>query len=373
MNKELAANILLGAASNADKQAAFKACIDPAEHERQIAMIAEKLELEIHALFEVAGLSHADALNTDTGKELAAALGPRVMLSQRDQFFVEQIADRYIADFGQVIYFTRERDVPLAVISASPSDGGAPMSTGPLVTQKGYVTPIQVLPQRLLLSFEYDNPRLAESNASSREKAIDQSRYQFRKAMQDLVMTAWAGGQYTAGSPFPAIIKHDLPAGRVHPAHNTIDLTGVPYSGNLTLDAVRIFSDYFDNLGFTGQKMLFVSPSRFNYIKTWASTVAYTDMGSVFANKVWGGIGAQDTVVVHDVIVVKKFQITDALGMGLVVDDMGVKTLGIYQFGTMQTLPNLTGGALRSKFDMVVPGIAGVLHDATRAAFAKFV
>ena len=228
--KELAANHVLSTVSNKEREEAFRACVDPVEHERQIAMIGEKLQARLAAGFEIAGLDAVTALDSEPGKELAAALGPRVMLSQRDQFFVETVADRYQGNFGDVLYYTRERDCPIAVVSASPTDGGAPMAVNPLITQKGYVTPIQVMPGRLLLTFEYDNPKLAESNASSRTKAIDQAAYQLRKAMQDLVITAWVGGQYTAGSPFPAAIKHDLPTGRVHAAHNTIDLTGAPKS-----------------------------------------------------------------------------------------------------------------------------------------------
>jgi hypothetical protein len=368
--KELAANHILGSVSNKEREEAFRACVDPVEHERQIAMIGEKLQAQISAGFEVAGLSAADALNSEPGRELAAALGPRVMLSQRDQFFVETIADRYQASFGDVIYFSRERDCPIAVVNASPTDGGAPMAVNPLITQKGYVTPIQVMPGRLVMTFEYDNPKLAESNASSRSKAIDQAAYQLRKAMQDLVITAWVGGQYTAGSPFPAAIKHDLPTGRVHAAYNTIDLTGAPYNGNLTLDAVRLLSDYFDEFGFLGEKQLYLSPKKFNAIKTWASATAVTDAGSMLASQVLQLNG--DSIKIHDVVIYKKFQIPDSMGYAVLVQEGGYKTLGVYQFGSIQTLPNPTGGALRSKFDVVVPGIAGVNHDPIRCAFLKF-
>lgn len=368
--KEFAANHILGRASNKEREEAFRACVDPVEHERQIAMIGEKLQAEVSAMFEIAGLDASNALNSEPGKELAAALGPRVMLSQRDQFFVTNLADRYQANFGDVIYFTRERDCPIAVVNASPTDGGAPMAVNPLLTQKGYVTPIQVMPGRLVMTFEYDSPKLAESNADSRAKAIDQARYQILKAYQDLLVTAWVGGQYTAGSPFPAAIKHDLPTGRVHAAHNTIDLTGAPYNGNLTLDAVRLLSDYFDEFGFIGEKQLYLSPKKFNAIKTWASTTAATDSGSMLAAQVLNLNG--DSIKIHDVTIFKKFQIPDSMGYAVLVAEGGYKTLGVYQFGQIQTLPNPTGGALRQKFDVVLPGVAGVNHDPIRCAFLKF-
>ena len=368
--KELAANHILGSVTNAEREEAFRACKDPVEHERQIAMIGEKLQAEIAAGFEIAGMTNADALNSAPGKELALAIGPRVMLSQRDQFFVETVSDRYQGNFGDVLYYTRERDCPIAVVSASPTDGGAPMAVNPLITQKGFVTPIQVMPGRLVMTFEYDNPKLAESNASSRQKAIDQARYQFRKAMQDLVLTAWVGGQYTAASPFPAAIKHDLPVGRVHPTNNTFDLTGSPYNGNLTLDAVRILSDYFDTFGFIGEKQLFLSPSKFNAIKTWASSTGFSDAGMMLANQVLNLTA--DSIRIHDVTIFKKFQIPDNMGYAVLVEEGGYKTLGVYQFGAVQTLPNLTGSSMRAKFDMVVPGICGVNHDPIRCAFLKF-
>lgn len=370
MTKELSANIDLRVRDEA-KQEQFKRCADPVEHDRQTAEIGPKLEGEVAALFETANLTTDQLMQLDKGKELATVLGPNVVLSMRDQFWVPQLADRYTAQYGDLLYFTRDRDVPLAVISASVSDGGAPQATNPLITQKGYTTPIQVIPGRLVMSFEYDNPKLAEAQASSRTKAIELARYRIMKAVQDVVLAALVAGQYTAGSPFPAAIKYDMTGGHTHPAHNTIDLSGAPYSGNLTLDGVRVFSDYFDELGFLGQKILFVSPKKFNYIKTWASTSVATDTGLVLTPQV---INLNvDSIRVHDVIITKKNNVPDATGYGLVVqDNSGAKTLGVYQFGSIQTLPNPNVTPIRSKFDVVVPGLAGVLHNPVATAFVKF-
>lgn len=369
--KEFAANVdLTGTSVSAkEKNDKFHECVDPTENARQIAEIGNMLEDDIKNLFEISGLTNDQVLNSVPGKELAAQLGPSVLLSTRDAFFVESLADRFTVNYGDLIYYTRERDVPIGVISASISDGGAPMATNPLITESGYHTPIQVIPNRLVMSFEYDDPRLAESQASSRAKAIEYARYRIRKATQDVVVTAWTAGHYTSGSPFPAAMKYDFPTGRTCPTNNEIDCTA--NSGAFTLDSIRLFSNYFDELGFQGQKILFVSPAKWNSIKSWVSLSVRSDAGNVLAEQVL--TLSADTIKIFDVLVVKKWQVPDSTGWGMVQrDNTGAPTLGVYQFGKVQTLPSSNVQPTRAKFDVYIPGLCGVLHNPLATAFVKF-
>jgi hypothetical protein len=367
MSKELARNIDLTGAGpdSAEKQEKFRACADPAENQRQIAEIASILEQDIHNAFEVAKLPESLVFQTDAGKELSSALGPTVMMSQRDQFFVEQLADRYTCNFGDPIYYMRSRDVAIGVISASMTDNGAPQFGNPLITMKGYDTPVMVNAQRWTMNFEFDDPRLAESNWSSRAKAIDTARYRFRQCIQNLLVAAWKGG-FTAS--FSAAQLHDLPTGRVHPVGNIIAAGG----SVMTLDVVQKVADYFDIFGWEGKKMLFVSPTRFNEIKKWVSTTTVTDTGTVFAKQIIANGGAVDSIPVYDVLIVKKNIVPDTEGWALMTDDGVSKTLGLYQFGKVQTLPGVTNKPLRASFDVYVPGLAGVNHDNVRVAKVTF-
>ncbi len=366
MVRELSKNIYLTKEANQEREDAFRACADPAEHERQITMYGEKLEAEISAIYGLSGLSRDEILTSDLGRETAAAIGPNVLLSMRDEFWAEQYADRFITNFGQPIYYTKVRDNSLSIVSASPTDGGAPMATNPLLTQAGFDTPIYVFPQRLIMTFEYDAPKLAESSASSRTKALDFARYRLRKSLQDLVITALTASFVAEFSPEQ---KHNLPSGRVHPTTNILDMTGSPYNGKLTLDGLRVFSDYLDTYGFSGQKVLVVSPADWNNLKTLISVTTRTDSGALLGAQFLQGGG--DTLQIFDVTVVKKNNIPDKVGYGFVVADVGSPTFGIYQFGKIQTLPNMTGGSTRSKFDVVVPGIAGCVHDIIRCVKVK--
>lgn len=366
--KELAKNFDLTGKSLQDqeKQEAFRLCADPAENARQIAMIGEQIERDIRNAFETSKLTPELALQTEEGKELAAAVGPTVFLTQRDQFWAESLADRYSCNFGDPIYFMRSKDNPMGVITASMTDGGAPMAVNTLQTMKGYDVPVPVAGQRFVMTFEYDDPRLAESNWSSRAKAIDMARYRVRKALQDMLLAAWTGG-FTAS--FAAGIMHELPAGRVHPTGNILDYKS---AGKLDLGAVQKFADYADTFGYPGQKLLFVSPKRFNEIKNWVSTTTVTDAGLVFAKQIFASGAAVDSIPVYDVLVVKHNNVPDITGYGLVVDDGMSKTLGVYQWGKIQTVPSNVNKPLRAAFDLYIPGIAAVNHDITRVAKIEF-
>lgn len=369
LEREVAALInTLGTTRSAqEKEEAFRACADTSEHERQIASYAGKIEKEIHAMFELGGISIETALNTDTGRELAAAVGPKVMVTHRDAFFAPSLADMIVTDFTTPAYYIRSKDVQLGVVSASTTDGGAAQAVNPIITQKGYDTPVDIVHRRLTMNFQYDNPKLALSKASSRAKALDYARYRVMKAYQDSLIAAWTSCQYTAGSPIPAALYHDLPAGRVHPTNNTIDAT----SGGLTLAKVKEFSKYFATFGFGGQKIMFVSDLVFEQVKDWASTTTATDTGRVLAEALLGG-KVVDAIPVYDVLIVKKNMVPDNKGWGLVVDDQGTKTLGVYQFAQMESIPSNNTSSTRAAFDLVIPGMAGVCHDALRTAFVNF-
>lgn len=366
--KELGRNIdLTGTApSDIEKQEAFKACADPAENARQIAMIGDLLEGDLHNAFEVAKMAPELALQTNEGRELAAALGPTVMLTHRDQFWAEQLTDRYIARYGDPIYFMKSKDVPMQVITASMTDNGPGMSVNQLQTMKGYDVPVPVAGQRFVMQFDFDDPRLAQSHFSSRSKAIDMARYRIRKAVQDMVLAAWTGGFTTN---FAAAVMHDLPSGRVHPTGNIIDCKA---TGKLDYAAVSKFSDYAETFGFGGQKILFVSPKRFNDIKSWVSTTVATDSGQVFANKIMSAGSSIDSIPVYDVLVVKKNNVPDNYAYGLIVDDGMSRTLGVYQWGKIQTVPSIVNKPLRQAFDVYIPGICGVNHDVVRVARLDF-
>lgn len=367
--RELSALInALGTSPDAkEKEEYFQKCKDTVEHERQIATYAEKIEKEIHDMFEVGGMPLSDALQTKTGRELAEAVGPKIMMSHRDAYFVPALADLIMTDFTTPTYYIRSKDVALAVVSASTTDGGSAQATNPLITMKGYDTPVDVIHRRLIMTYQYDNPKLAMSKASSRTKALDTARYRTMKAYQDVVIAAWTGSQYTSASPFPTAIYHELPTGRVHPTNNTIDAT----TGGLSLAKVKEFSKYFSTFGFDGQKLLFVSDLVFEQVKDWASTTTATDTGRVLAEALVGG-KVVDTIPVYDVLIVKKNVVPDNKGWGLMLSDQGTKTLGVYQFGQMQSLPSNNSSSTRAAFDMVLPGLAGVCHDAIRTAFVTF-
>jgi hypothetical protein len=366
--KELGRNFdLTGTApSDVEKQEAFKACVDPAENARQIAGIGELLETDIKNAFETSKMPSDLALQTNEGRELAAALGPTVMFTQRDQFWAEQLADRYLCKFGDPIYYLKSKDAPMQVITASMTDGGPAMAVNSLQTMKGYDVPVPVSGQRLVLQFEFDDPRLAESNYTSRLKAIDMARYRIRKGMQDMLLTAWTGG---FAASLAAATYHDLPAGRVHPTTNILDFKT---TGKLDLANVTKFSDYCETFGFGGQKLLFVSPKHFNDIKTWVSTTTQTDSGTVFAKQIMSVGSSIDTIAVYDVLVVKKNNIPDIAAYGLILDDGVSKTLGIYQWGKIQTIPSIVNKPLRSAFDVYIPGIAAVNHDVVRVVKCEF-
>ena len=364
MNKELAAIHDLTANKQDDKEKAFRDCAETVEHERQIALYAPKIEKELHALFETANLSLSDMLQLPQGRELAAIVGPQVLMTHRDAFWISQVADLYKTEFGVPVYYTRTHDNPLAVVSASATDGGAAVATAPLITGKGYDTPVDVMHRRLVLMGSYDSPKLAESQASSRSRALDLMRYKMNKAYQDLALAALAGCEMATIS---AALYHDLPTGRVHPTTNKIDAT----SEKLSINKVKEVSKYFATFGWDGQIVVFVSDLRFEDTKGWASTTTFTDLGSVFAEKIANG-RVSDTVQFGNVLIVKKNNVPDNYGYGLCVSDGGFKTLGVYQFGKMQSLPSTNSTSQRSAFDMVIPGVAGVCHDALRTAFMNF-
>lgn len=363
--KELAAvHDLTNQGKNEEREAAFRACADTVEHERQIALYAPKIEAELHALFETASMSVSDLVALPQGRELAAQVGPTVLMTHRDAFWVNQIADLYKTEFGKPIYYLRTKDNPLAVVSASTTDGGAAVATAPLVTGKGYDTPVDVMHRRLLLTAAYDSPKLAESQASSRVRALDLMRYKMNKAYQDMVIAALAACEMVS---IPANLYHELPTGRVHPTTNKIDCT----SAKLSIEKVKELSKYFATFGWDGQIVVFVSDLRFEDTKNWASTTTSSDIGGVFAEKIANGRMA-DTAQFGNVLIVKKNNIPDNYGYGLCVSDGGFKTLGVYQFGKMQSLPSANSTSQRSAFDMVIPGVAGVCHDALRTAFMNF-
>lgn len=372
MTKELSRNIDLTGTSVSDKekQEKFRACADPVENARQIASIGDMLEQDLYNAYETSKMSVSDALQTNEGKELSAALGPTVMLTERDQFWAEALADRYSANFGDPVYYMTSHDAPLQVVSASMTDGGSGMAVNTLQTMKGYDKPIPVAGQRLVMTFEYDDPRLAESNFSSRAKAINFARYRIRKAQQDMLLSAWVGGFSAA---LPAAVYHDLPAGRVHPTTNVFDVSvAASGSGKMDYAALNLLSDYFDTFGWSGQKILAVSPKRFNDIKKWMSTTTATDAGTVFAKQLISQGAAIDSMPIFDVLIVKKNNIPDNLGYALVVDDGINKTLGIYQWGKVQTVPSNVQKPLRAAFDVYIPGITAVNHDIVRVAQVKF-
>ena len=308
-----------------EREAAFRACADTAEHERQIALYAPKIEKELHALFETASLSISDMLALPEGRELAAALGPQVLMTHRDAFWVSQIADLYKTEFGTPVYYIRTKDNPLAVVSASTTDGGAVVATAPLITGKGFDTPVDVMHRRLVLTASYDNPKLAESQASSRVRALDLMRYKMNKAFQDMVLGALAACEMAT---IPPSIYHELPAGRVHPTTNKIDAT----TEKLSIAKVKELSKYFATFGWDGQVVLFVSDLRFEDVKSWASSTTTSDFGGVFAKKIANGRIA-DTCTFGNILIVKKNNVPDNYGYALCVSDGGFKTLGVYQFG----------------------------------------
>ena len=117
--------------------------------------------------------------------------------------------------------------------------------------------------------------------------------------------------------------------------------------------------------------MLFVSDLRFEDVKSWASSTTTSDFGGVFAEKIANGRIA-DTCTFGNILIVKKNNVPDNYGYALCVSDGGFKTLGVYQFGKMQSLPSTLSTSQRTAFDMVVPGVAGVCHDALRTAFMNF-
>jgi hypothetical protein len=364
-NKELAAvHDLTKQNRNEEREAAFRACADSAEHERQIALYAPKIEKELHSLFETASMSVSDMLALPEGRELAAALGPQVLMTHRDAFWVSQVADLYKTEFGTPVYYIRTKDNPLAVVSASTTDGGAVVATAPLVTGKGYDTPVDIMHRRLVLTASYDSPKLAESRASSRVRALDLMRYKLNKAYQDMVIAALAACEMAS---IPTNLYHDLPAGRVHPTTNKIDAT----TEKLSINKVKELSKYFATFGWDGQIVLFVSDLRFEDVKGWASATTITDLGGVFAEMIANGRIA-DTAQFGNILIVKKNNVPDNYGYALCVSDGGFKTLGVYQFGNMQSLPSTNSTSQRTAFDMVIPGVAGVCHDALRTAFMNF-
>ena len=362
--KELAAIHDLTATAKDEKTAAFKACVDTVEHERQIALYAPKIESELHALFETATLSLSDMLQLPQGRELAAIVGPQVLMTHRDAFWIAQIADLYKTDFNTPVYYVRTHDNPMAVVSVSTTDGGAAVATSPLVTGKGYDTPIDVMHRRLVLSATYDSPKLAESQASSRTRALDLMRYKMNKAYQDMVITAMAACEMASIS---TTLYADLPVGRVHPTTNKVDCT----TGGLSIANIKSVSKYFATFGWDGQIVVFVSDLRFEDTKSWASTTTFSDLGGIFAEKIANGRVA-DTVSFGNVLIVKKNNVPDNYGYAIMVSDGGFKTLGVYQFGAMQSLPSMNSSSQRSSFDMVIPGVAGVCHDALRTCFMNF-
>lgn len=365
MTKEISAiHDLTKSQLNADREQAFRDCKDSMEHERQIALYAPKIERELHALFETASLNISDMLQLPEGKELAAILGPQVLMTHRDAFWISQVADLYKTEFGVPVYYIRTLDNPLAVVSASTTDGGAAVATAPLITGRGYDTPVDVLHRRLVLTGAYDSPKLAESQASSRVRALDLMRYKMNKAYQDMVITALAACEMAS---IPAATYHTLPTGRVHPTTNKVDCT----TGGLNIANLKSVSKYFATFGWDGQIVVFVSDLRFEDTKGWASTTTFTDFGGVFAEKIANG-RVSDTIQFGNILVVKKNNIPDNYGYALCVSDGGFKTLGVYQFGTMQSLPSNNSTSQRTAFDMVIPGAAGVCHDALRTCFMNF-
>jgi len=364
--KELAAvHDLTKQGADEEKELAFRACADSVEHERQIALYAPKIEKELHGLFEMASMNLGDMLQMDKGRELATAIGPQVLMTHRDAFWINQIADLYKTEFGKPVYYLRTKDNPLAVVSASTTDGGAVQATAPLVTGKGFDTPVDIMHRRLLLTAAYDSPKLAESQASSRTRALDLMRYKMNKAFQDMIIAALSGCEMAS---IPANLYHELPAGRVHPTTNKIDASA---GDKLTIAKVKELSKYFATFGWDGQIVVFVSDLRFEDTKNWASTSSTSDIGGVFAEKIANG-RMVDTAQFGNVLIVKKNNIPDNYGYGLCVSDGGFKTLGVYQFGKMQSLPSMNSTSQRTAFDMVIPGVAGVCHDALRTAFMNF-
>jgi len=356
-------------AKDQEKQEMFKKCIDPSENARQIASIGKMLEEDIFNAYETAKLDKGDVLNTPEGKELAAAVGPTVMLTQRDTFFVEQLADRYACNFGEPIYFLRSTDVPMGVVTASMTDSG-PMSVNMLQTMNGYDIPVPVAGQRLVMTFEYDDPQLAESMWSSRSKAIDMARYRIRKSLQDMVLAAWQGAFVAT---FPACVNHTLAGGNVPPTGNIIsNKVSDGFTGKLDMVAVSGFGNYIDTYGFSGQKIMFVSPRRFNDVKTWVSTSTITDAGMIYAKQIFASGASVDSIPLYDTLIVKKNVVPDNVAWCLCVDDGVSKTLGVYQWGKIQTVPSMAHKPLRAAFDVFVPGVAGVCHDMVRVAVVQF-
>ena len=346
------------------KEAAFRACADTNEHERQVALYAEKVERELHLSFETAGIKLSDVLDLPEGKELAGLVGPKILTTIRDQFWINQLADLYKVEFGQPLYYLRSQDNPIAVVSASVTDGGAAQATNPLITGAGYDTPVVILPQRLVLSFQYDSPKLAMSQASSRSRALDLSRYKMNKAFQDSIIAAWAA---CSMATIPANLYYTLPAGRVMPTTNVINAS----ADGLSIAECKNLLRYFANFGWDGPVMLFVSPYRFEDVRSWVSSTTITDIGGVYAEAMVDG-KVTDAVKYGDLTIVKKNNIPDNTGYAIMVSDNGTKTLGAYQFGKMQSLPSPNATSTRAAFDMVLPGMAGVCHDAVRTAFLNF-
>jgi hypothetical protein len=306
----------------------------------------------------------AQSMTMDEGKELAALVGPKIMMTIRDQMWINTVSDLTKTEFGVPLYYLKSYDNPIAVISASPTDGGAAQATNPLITGEGYDTPIDIIPRRLVLGYQYDSPKLAMSQASSRSRALDLSRYKMNQAYQNAIIAAWSACQMATISPS---LYATLPAGRVHPTTNLFSAT----SDGLSVAEVKNISRYFSNFGWDGQIILFVSNYRFEDTKNWASTTTFSDIGGVYANLIANGRVA-DTVAFGNVLIVSKNNIPDNLGMAVMVSDNGVKTLGAYQFGKMESLPSPNSTSTRSAFDMVIPGVAGVAHDPLRTAFLSF-
>jgi len=364
VEREVAAIYHLSAASNQEKEQAFRACAETAEHERQIAMYADKIEKELHLSFETAGMKVSDVIDLPQGREFAALVGPKILMTIRDQFWLNQLADLYTVEFGQPLYYLRSHDNPIAVVSASTTDGGAAQATNSLITGAGYDTPVDILPRRLVMSFQYDSPKLAMSQASSRSRALDLSRYKMNKAFQDSIVAAWQACQMAT---IPASLYYDLPTGRVMPTTNKFAHS----VDGLSIASIKDLSRYFATFGWDGQIILFVSDVRFEDTKSWVSTTTITDIGGVYAEQIANG-RMSDTAAFGNVLIVKKNNVPDNLGMGIMVSDNGTKTLGAYQFGKMQSLPSPNSTSTRSAFDLVIPGMAGVCHDACRTAFLNF-
>ncbi|MCK7495119.1 MAG: hypothetical protein MZW92_31525 [Comamonadaceae bacterium] len=172
------------------------------------------------------------------------------------------ISDRFTVNYGDLIYWTRDRDNALWRRDECQHrvTVALPWLPAPSSRRRATATPIQVIPSRLVMSFEYDNPRLAEATQlPAASEASDFARYRIRKAYQDVVLAV-----RLAARPFPSLLrfKYDLPTGRVHPTTNIIDASS---GGKLSLDKVPMSSAItWTRSATSARKILYVSPIRFN-------------------------------------------------------------------------------------------------------------